>query len=76
MPQMGSFGPHPVGFAFQSLVRVDRYPARHLHGRRYTALRLLDDMPDLMRQVSFLSRGHVDLGPLRVSQSVEVARLR
>ena len=59
----------------QALVVVQRKAVLPLHRRLNAALRLLDHVPRLMRQVFFLSRPDVDVAALRVSQRVKLRRL-
>jgi hypothetical protein len=69
-----SLAPHHVRLILQPLVVVDRNPAVHLHRRLHPALRLLDDVPSLVRHLLFLSRRDVDVGALRVGESLDLRR--
>lgn len=52
--------PHHIGLVLQAGVIIDRHAMFHLHGRAHPALRLLDDVPGLMRQMPFLAWREVD----------------
>src|SRR4051812_3978284 len=68
--------PHEVRLALESVGIVDLRPVLRLHRRLYTTLRLLYDVPGLVRQMVFLPRRKVDVPSLRVGQRVDLRRPR
>lgn len=67
-------GAHDIGLALQARIIID---ADRIDpgGGGDPSLALLHHMPGLVRQMPFLPRSKVDLGPLRVSQGIELGRL-
>ena len=64
--------PHRLGFLLQSQVVVDRDGPAQLARRLHAALRLLDGVPRLVRQMALLSRRDVDVGALRERVRVDI----
>ena len=63
---------HHIRLTLQPCLIVDRHAILHLHRRLHPALRLLDHVPRLVRQMLLLARRHVNVAALRVSESVEL----
>ena len=67
---------HRICLTLQPRVIIDRHPILQLNRRLDAALRLLDDVPRLVRQMAFLPGREVNVAALRVGQGVELRRPR
>ena len=63
---------HHIRLTLRPSVITDRHRIPQLHRPLDAALRLLDDVPRLVRQMAFLPGRDVNVAALRVGQGVEL----
>ena len=68
--------PHRIGLVFQPRVIVHRQPAADPQRRLDPALRLLDQVPGLVRQQVLLARRDMNLAAHRIGQRIELRGTR